>query len=106
MTRQLQLSFGDYTFCSDSCAIYYKGKQRIGLRRKEYELLEFMAKNKEKVVNRLTILQNVWQHGTPESAKTLDVHMVNLRKRLKSVSDTSFIRTIHGLGYKLCDSED
>jgi two-component system, OmpR family, copper resistance phosphate regulon response regulator CusR len=80
-----------------------KNGQRVRLRKKEYDLLEFMAIHKDRVLNRITILEYVWNYNACIETNTLEVHMAALRRKLKAKFMPK-IKTIHGLGYKLCDS--
>lgn len=76
---------------------------RIKLRKKEYELLEFLAINKNKVINRHTILEYVWNYSSRSETNTLEVHVTALRRKIKEgLSPT--IATVHGLGYTLKDA--
>ena len=56
--------------------------EKLPLRKKEYELLEFLAKNAERVINRLTILEYVWNYSIYANTNTLEVHIATLRKKL------------------------
>lgn len=76
----------------------------IQLRKKEYELLEFLIRNKDRVLNRLTILEYVWNYSTNMNTNTLEVHMAALRKKLDSESPIKLLQTVRGYGYKLCDA--
>lgn len=94
------LTLGEIIINLEIRAAYHKFK-KIPLRKKEFELLEFLARNKEKVINRLTILEYVWNYNTSVETNTLEVHMAALRKKLKKYSAHNFIKTVHGLGYML-----
>ncbi len=89
----------------DTQEVKRSGKQ-IKLRKKEYELLEFLARNKDRVLNRLTILEYVWNYSTSVESNTLEVHMAALRKKLDAGYSNKLLQTVHGLGYKLRDSKD
>lgn len=80
-----------------------RGGQAINLRKKEYELLEFLARNKNMVVNRHTILEYLWNYSAQAMTNTLDVHISNLRKKIDRGYSNKILRTIYGSGYKLCD---
>ncbi len=75
--------------------------QKIRLRKKEAELLEFLIRNKGKVVNRLTILEYIWNHSVQINTNTLEVHMASLRRKLNRLTSQKMIQTIYGLGYRL-----
>ncbi|MFC1748038.1 winged helix-turn-helix domain-containing protein, partial [Pseudomonadota bacterium] len=72
-------------------------RRKIRLRKKEYDLLEFLVRNAGRVLNRLTILEYVWNYSIHANTNTLEVHVANLRRKI----DSQIIQTIHGLGYKL-----
>lgn len=72
----------------------------IKLRKKEYELLQFLITNKNRIVNRNTILENVWGPYSNPFTNTVDVHIASLRKKLNR-GDKVLLKTVHGVGYKL-----
>jgi DNA-binding response OmpR family regulator len=76
----------------------------IRLRKKEYQLLEFLARNKNKVLNRHTLLEYVWNYNVMAMTNTLEVHISSLRRKMDLGYPTKILQTVHGLGYKLCDS--
>jgi DNA-binding response OmpR family regulator len=77
-----------------------RGEQDIKLRRKEFDLLEYMMRNKGRVVTRDMIFNHVWE--TPQgSTNVVDVHIKNLRDRVDKPFDQSLIQTVPGVGYKL-----
>ena len=82
----------------------FNEKTKIPIRKKEFELLEFLAFNKNRVINRLTILEYVWSYSASVDTNTLEVHVAGLRKKLKKHNVHNLIQTVHGLGYLLCDS--
>ncbi len=75
--------------------------RKIRLRKKEYELLDFLARNKDRVLNRLTILEYVWNYSAHIATNTLEVHMGALRRKIDSGFEQKLLHTFHGLGYKL-----
>lgn len=103
MTADSLLPLGDLIIKTDMRKVFRNGRA-IPLRRKEYELLEFMAKNKKKVLNRLTILEYVWNYGSQVATNTLDVHMASLRHKIRRSKVARMITTVYGLGYMLNDA--
>lgn len=77
-----------------------KNKKDIYLTRKEFSLLEFLVRNKNTVVSRGQILENVWDMSIDPFSNTIETHIMNLRRKL---SDTRriIISSIPGRGYKL-----
>ncbi len=78
----------------------YVGENQIFLTLKEYNLLALLMKNAECVVNRDTILSQVWDYEYVGETRTLDMHIKSLRSKLAAVSDKQYINTIRGVGYK------
>jgi two-component system OmpR family response regulator len=77
-----------------------RGKHTIPLRRKEYELLEFLMRHNSLVVTRNMILNHVWPSDSDSFANVVDVHIKNLRDQLDRPFAQPYIKTIYGLGYK------
>ncbi len=70
----------------------------IDLSRTEFELLKCLLINQDKVVTRSTILTSVWI-DTVVSARTIDTHLVSVRRKLANVDCN--IESVYGVGYKL-----
>ena len=71
----------------------------IDLSPKEFRLLEYLVRNKGKVLNRCEILENVWGSGEMMFSKAVDVHVSNLRNKLNSGFPKKLIKTVRGTGY-------
>lgn len=67
----------------------------------EYRLLEFMAKNKSKILSRIDILENVWDIDFNLGTNVVDVYVNYLRKKIDKNSNQKLIHTAVGLGYVL-----
>ena len=72
--------------------------RRLDLTPKEFDLLALLARDPGVVVSRAEILGEVWQTTWFGSAKTIDVHVAALRKKL---GDPSWIETVRGIGLRL-----
>jgi DNA-binding response OmpR family regulator len=93
------LYIGEY--CLDKENFTVKDKQKdIKLRKKEYELLEYLVKNKNRTVSRCELLDHVWDYREYIGSNTIDVHIKRIRDKL---DHKNLIRTIHGKGYKVID---
>ena len=66
---------------------------------KEFELLYYLAKNKNKVFTREQLLCEVWGYDYPGDSRTVDVHVKRLRSKIKGGTDWS-LETVWGVGYK------
>lgn len=78
-----------------------RNDKAIYLRRKEFNLLEYMLRNQNRVLTRGMILDHVWEGGMEELSNTVDVHVKYLRDKIDKPFRKKLIRTVHGLGYKL-----
>ena len=70
------------------------------LRKKEFELLQFFITNRNQIVNRNTILENVWGPNVNPFSNTVDVHIARLRKIINT-KQKEYLKTIHCVGYIL-----
>lgn len=73
----------------------------IHLRRKEFDLLEYLVINRKRVISKEEILEHVWQKGIYVFSNTVEVHIKSLREKFKKPIRKNVIRTIRGYGYKL-----
>jgi two-component system copper resistance phosphate regulon response regulator CusR len=73
----------------------------LDLTPKEFQLLEFFLLHAEEVVRRTTLLEKVWDmHFDPES-NVVDVHVGNLRRKLKQAAGEALLETVRGVGFSL-----
>lgn len=75
--------------------------QSIALRRKEFEILEYLVLNQGRTVTRRMIMDHAWNADTKSWQNTVDVHVKHLRDKIDKPFDTDYIKTIYGFGYKL-----
>ena len=85
----------------DRRVVSYK-KDRIYVRKKEFQLLEFLMLNQGKVITRGELLENVWDMNVSLFTNTVDVHIKRLRDKLEKPYGQTYFETIHGVGY-LCE---
>lgn len=78
-----------------------RGDQVIRLRRKEFNILEYLLRNKGKVIKRQMILEHAWDDDSKSLSNIVDVHVKYLRDRIDKPFERPLIRTIHGIGYKI-----
>lgn len=76
----------------------------INLRRKEFDILEYLATNHGRALTRSMILDNVWESGTEGWNNTIDVHIKHLRDKIDRPFGKSLIKTAYGIGYILDDT--
>ncbi len=81
----------------------WRGKREIELTHREYELLEFMAKNPRRVLSRDFLLSRVWDQESGIPTNVVDVYVGYLRKKVDRDGEPKLIRTVRGAGYTLKD---
>ena len=81
--------------------IVKRAQQEITLTATEYRLLQFLARNKQKILSRIDILENVWDIDFNMGTNVVDVYVNYLRKKIDKGFDNSLIHTVVGLGYIL-----
>jgi DNA-binding response OmpR family regulator len=75
----------------------------IELTYREYELLEFMAKNPRRVLSRDLLLSRVWDQEFGIPTNVVDVYVGYLRKKIDADGEPKLIHTVRGAGYALKD---
>ena len=89
----------DMTLDTDSKRLHIKD-QEINLTSKEFDVLELLVKNPDKVYSREKLLQIVWGSQYPGDVRTVDVHIRRLREKIESnPSDPKYVHTKWGVGY-------
>lgn len=79
--------------------VYISGKE-INLTAKEFEVLELLILNPNKVYSRENLLKLVWGSDYPGDVRTVDVHIRRLREKIEaSPSDPKYVHTKWGVGY-------
>jgi DNA-binding response OmpR family regulator len=84
----------------DAVSIAVDG-QPVRLTRREFELLKYLVENRNRVVSRDRLLEQVWGYERPIETRSVDVHVGRLRSKLGPAGEQ--IETIIGLGYKFID---
>lgn len=103
-TRPL-LRVGDLMLDPAGRAVHV-GAQAIELRRKEFDLLEYLMRHAGQAVSRAMILEHVWESSENLWANVVDVHVKHLRDKIDRPFGTNMLRTLHGVGYKLEESDN
>lgn len=79
------------------------GGQAIHLGITEYKLLEFFMKHVGRVYSRSQLLDFIWGRNTYIEERTVDVHILRLRKALKAHEADQYIQTVRGAGYRFSE---
>jgi DNA-binding response OmpR family regulator len=75
----------------------------ISLRRKEFDILEYLARNRGKAVSRAMIVDHVWNIDRETWHNTVDVHIKHLRDKVDRPFKRQLIKTAYGIGYMIAD---
>ena len=90
---------GDMRIDLDSRRVFI-GEREVNLTAKEFDLLELLITNPNKVFNRENLLNLVWGYDYPGDVRTVDVHVRRLREKIEaSPSEPKYIHTKWGVGY-------
>lgn len=85
----------------------YRGGKEIELTTKEYALLEYLMRNKNRIVSRSSILQHVWKHSFDPESNIIDVYIKRLREKIETDPNTpQLIQSIRGVGYRIRELEE
>lgn len=93
------VTFGEMKIDCENRRVYINGKE-VNLTAKEFDLLELLVFNPNKVYSRENLLNIVWGYDYPGDVRTVDVHIRRLREKIESnPSEPKFIHTKWGVGY-------
>jgi DNA-binding response OmpR family regulator len=77
-------------------------QREVKLSHKEFEILHYLYKNKNKVISRYDLLEKVWGYEEQITTRTVDNFILRLRQKIESnPNQPKIILTVHGTGYKL-----
>ena len=83
-----------------------RGTKPITLTNKEFELLEYLLRNKGRVLSRVTLTEHIWDMDFDTETNVVDVLVNRLRRKLEDGFATKVILTIRGVGYVMKESAD
>lgn len=83
-----------------------RGNKPVKLTAKEFNLLEYLIRNKGRVVSRVDILENVWEVNFDLGTNVIDVYVNYLRNKIDKNYSPKLIHTVVGMGYVLKESYD
>ena len=77
--------------------------QMIGLTKKEFDILQYLVINKNRVVTRMQLTEHIWDSGleVDYDSNYVDVHIKNLRKKLSQHANVDWLETVRGIGYRI-----
>lgn len=98
--NESKLAIGELELDPASRTVRRDGEE-IELRRKEFDLLEYMMRNYGRTLTRQMILDHVWENSDGLWTNAVDVHIKYLRDKVDRPYERQLIKTVHGVGYKL-----
>lgn len=94
------LSVGDLTM-DIARQVVQRGGKNIYLTRKEFMLLEYLMRNRARVMSRGMIMEHVWNADSDPFSNTIEAHILNLRKKVDANHKVKLIHSVSGRGYKI-----
>jgi DNA-binding response OmpR family regulator len=93
---------GDFIMQNQSRKLICMG-QEVDLTKKEYDLLQYLVLNQNKVLTRQQLYEHIWGNILDDQydSNFLDVHIKNLRKKLNLHSPSPWLETVRGVGYRV-----
>jgi DNA-binding response OmpR family regulator len=98
------LKLGDILLTPETHGVTVNEKE-VNLTQKEFALLEFLIRNKNKVCTRTRIIEHVWDIHFDADTSVIDVYINFLRKKLELNNQRNYIQTVRGVGYIAKDGE-
>lgn len=81
-----------------------RGDRDITLQPREFQMLEYLLRRKNRVVTRTMLLEGVWDYHFDPQTNVIDVHISKLRRKVDGEGEPPLIHTVRGAGYMLGDS--
>lgn len=100
-----RISCGEISLEKGTHQIWIGGKELEHLTRQEFAILELLLEHPGQVFSKEAIFTYAWQEEYMGETKTLDVHISNIRKKLKNLTEKEYIQTVWGIGYRLQPSK-
>lgn len=97
-----QVTYGDWSIDSSEMILRTAG-QPVELTRHELGIVELLMRHPKKVFTRQEIYEAVWEQDAYIEDKTINVHVSNIRAKLRAAGAPDYIQTIWGIGFKLSE---
>ena len=95
------LSFKDMVLNRDTFQVRIDGRILSKITKQEFAILELLLRNPKQVFSKEDIFEYAWDEPNMGETKNLDVHISNIRKKIKQVTSDEYIETVWGIGYRL-----
>jgi DNA-binding response OmpR family regulator len=96
------IELGDFVMLVQSRKLICKGNE-VDLTKKEYDLLQYLVLNHDKVLTRQQLYEHIWGNILDDQydSNFIDVHIKNLRRKLNNHAPSPWIETVRGVGYRV-----
>ncbi|MDX9947353.1 MAG: response regulator transcription factor [Bacteroidales bacterium] len=93
---------GEFTMQVQARKLICNGKE-VDLTKKEYDLLQYLVLNRDKVLTRQQLYEHIWGNILDDQydSNFIDVHIKNLRRKLNIHSPSPWLETVRGVGYRV-----
>lgn len=75
--------------------------RELSLTRQEFNILEILLKNPQKVFSKQELFELAWEEYYFGADKTINVHISNIRNKIKQITETEYIETVWGIGFRM-----
>ncbi len=96
-----QLSYKDLKLNKSTFQVSAAGTELTKITKQEFAILELLLKHPGRVFSKEDIFEYAWEEAYMGETKTLDVHISNIRKKIKAATEEEYIETVWGIGYRL-----
>ena len=96
-----QMTYRDLVLDKVTYQVRIEGKEVPQITKQEFAILELLVSHPKQVFSKEDIFSYAWNEPYMGETKTLDVHISNIRKKIKQVTTDEYIETVWGLGYRL-----
>lgn len=100
LSADLILKYKDLALNSDIMRITINDEELI-LTKQEYKILELLMKRPGKIFSKQDIYEAAWDDYYIGEDKTINVHISNIRQKIKKLTDVEYVETVWGVGFKL-----
>lgn len=96
------ITLGEFIMQSQSRKLFCHNEE-VDLTKKEYDLLQYLVLNNNKVLTRQQLYEHIWGNILDDQydSNFIDVHIKNLRKKLNNHAPTPWLETVRGIGYRV-----
>ena len=91
--------FGDLTVDYSERCLFFEG-QRLGLAKKEFDIVELLSQNPGQVFTKERIYERIWGYDSMGDSSVVAEHIRRIRSKIAAYTDRAYIETVWGCGYK------